>query len=121
MNEQFYSNNQRELANLIILFRELTDVYNNQFTLYLDKDYWEVFDLRIGKPIFRHKFKELKPLSDNMRRLTHAIIDCGTIRFMKNKQPNQVQAGAVRFLMRLYGEEQLNYFLQYERERKRNN
>lgn len=111
MNEQFYSTKQLELANIIIIFRELTDVYNNQFTLYLDKDFWEVFDMRIGKTIFRHKFKELKPLSENMRRLTNAIIECGAIKYMKNKKPNIVQSCALKYITRLYGEEQLNYFI----------
>ena len=111
MNNQFNSRNQYELAQIIVDFRELSALHDKQFTLYLDVDYWEIFDMRFGKTIIRHEYKHIRKLHEDILHLTNSIMHVGCIKFRPNKQPNTNQSWALKFLKTLYNDDELKYFL----------
>lgn len=111
MNEQFISRNRFELSQVISEFRETTAVYQDNLSLYLDRNYWEVFDLRIGKTIFRHEFKHIKTLIDDLRRFRDAISEVSLIKFRIDKLPSRHQSACYRYLQRFYDNQQILYFV----------
>lgn len=110
MNHQFISRNQSELLNVIIRFRELTHIYQDFLTLYLEKDFWEIFDMRVGRTIFRHRFKHVSALLENIRRLEHAILEVGCIKYRIDGKPSKVQSNCIKFLQTLYKPSEIIYF-----------
>lgn len=101
-NAQFISRNITELADVIIKFRELNDCYDDNLILSLEQNYWEVFDLRLCKPIYRCEFKHIKPLTEFLFQLR---IDLGRIYILREtkKLPNVAEASSIKRLYRLFG------------------
>lgn len=108
MNEQFLYRNQTEISQVITVFRELQSIHN--FGLFLDKDNWEIIDLEFGITIIRREFKQVKSLVDEMRHIRQSIVECGCIRYNREKRMNQRQSWAYRYLQKIYPEH-YNYFV----------
>lgn len=107
MNNQFISRNQLELVKVLTTFRELTALYQENLCLYLDKDHWELFDTRVCRTIFRHKFKNVNQFINDMNMFQNAIINCA---LMYIKPNNKSVTYSLRFLSKYYKSHELIYF-----------
>lgn len=103
--EQFITRSNFEFSNLINMFFELNSVYDNQFTLYLDTQGWELFDLRRARSIYRYDFKHIRQFTDDMRILSRDFLNLssGTIHINRGKRPKSHETWSIKKLMRLYG------------------
>lgn len=108
MNEQFLYHNQTEISKLITVFRDLQTVHN--FGLFLDKDGWELIDLYFGQTILRRKFTQVKPMIEEIQHIKHSIVECGCIRYRRNKPVSSSQSWALKHLQKIYPEH-YNYFV----------
>lgn len=108
MNQQFISSNQFAIAKMISTYKELIDMYSH-LTLYLDSTGWEIFDVRIGKPIFRHSFKHIKALTEDLQKFTHHYINLVDL---YHRLPDKQVSGkrALNYFTKYYNEEELKYF-----------
>lgn len=111
MNEQFISRNQTKLAEVITVFKELTDSNNQRFCLYVDSTSWELFDQFVGRTIFRHEFKHIYTLIDNMRLLNQMIMNTAFIPWRKDGHLKHKEASAVKYLNKLYSESEVNFII----------
>lgn len=109
-NEQFITRNFNELGRVILAFRELDEVYPQNLCLYLDKNYWEVFDIRCGKAIIRHDFKHLTQLSSDMKTIKLDIIQLGYYSIHPKQVKRQCAKWAFTRLSRIYSPSELKYF-----------
>lgn len=102
--EQLLSRNKVEFAELVQIFHELNSVYNNQYSLYLDMDYWELFDLRVARPIIRHEFKHFNQFTSDMKRLYHSILMTASanIRCNRYQKPKNNEIWHIKHIIKLY-------------------
>lgn len=102
--EQLLSRNHIEFSELVMTFQDLNSVYDNQFTLYLDFQGWELFDLRIGKVIFRHKFQHFRQFTKDMLRLANDLTNLGmaNISCNRGRRPKNSEIWSIKFLLRFY-------------------
>lgn len=102
---QFISRNMQELAEVIIRFKNLDAVYHGNLSLYLDGDIWEVFDMRRAIPLFRHDFKHIRQLCQDMRILTNDFANLGMVihSISRGRRPNHGEAVSIKHLYRIYG------------------
>lgn len=100
-NYQFITRNTSELADIIVVFRELNTVCDKQLILSLDKDSWEVFDLRRCEPLCRYGFKQIRPFREWMVRLKQDIINVSMASYRKS--PTGSQVSSIKRLYKLYG------------------
>lgn len=96
---------------LISQFHELNEVYDNQYSLYLDVDGFELFDMRLGKSVFRSSFKHRKTFTEFLVRLKNDIIQVGCIKYRRDGKPSSAQSWALKSLLKSYDETEISYFL----------
>lgn len=101
----FISRNTQELAEVIIRFKNLDAVYRGNLSLYLDSDFWEVFDVRRGMVLFRHSFKHVRQLCEDMRILTHDFANLGLVihSISRGRKPNVSESVSIKHLYCIYG------------------
>jgi hypothetical protein len=102
LNEQFVSRNIQELADVIIDFRELNDVCDSNLYLTLEQDYWEIFDGRACKSIFRYPFKHICALKESMHQLKRDFINVGVVA-ATSKPIDKTEFASIRRLYNMYG------------------
>lgn len=102
--EQLLSRNAFYFAEMISVFQELNRLYLEQFTLYLDSDGWELFDIRVGRSIIRHEFRHYRQFIIDMRSL-HRTMSCvafASLRLQSGKLPKPHESRAISKLSRIY-------------------
>lgn len=102
LNEQFVTRNIRELADVIIDFRELNDVCDSNLYLTLEQDHWEVFDGRVCKSILRYPFKHIRILKEEMNQLRRDFIKVGLVA-ATGKPIDKTEHASIRRLYNMYG------------------
>ena len=111
-NEQFIARNIYEFGNMLIAFRELNQHYNCNLILSLDGDEWIIFDLRVGRDIYKCKFKHWKDFQTFCCQLLRDISKCGFahigLRYGRNIQ--QSETWSINRLSKIYTEEEMLYF-----------
>lgn len=110
-NNQFLSRNQTEIIRVFLAYRELLEVHPS-YVMYMDKTSWELFDPDFGVTIFRHEFKHLKSMLEELRQLRYDIIAVGCIKYREytDRPAKRTQTCALKRLLNYYTDEQLNYF-----------
>lgn len=102
--EQLLSRNQIEFSDMVYTFHELNSVYDNQFTLYLDSNGWELFDLRIGKSILKAEFKHFRQFTSDMKKLTNDI--CNVVlakqRLNRHQKPKLNEVWSIKAILKHY-------------------
>lgn len=101
---QLLSRNHVEFAEMISVFHDLNSVYDNQFTLYLDMDGWELFDVRTARTIFRRPFNQFRHFTSDMIKLRQDMINVGTanIRVNRQQRPNKNESWSIKSLLKFY-------------------
>lgn len=102
--EQLLSRNVIEFSDLVHEFQQLNQVYENQFTLYLDVNGWELFDMRIAKTIIRHEFRHFRQFITDLISLRNMICNAGmaSLRLQRGKLPKAHETRAIKRLCRIY-------------------
>lgn len=102
---QFISRNHKELSEVIQKFMELSDVYDNNVSLYLDRDTWEIFDTRAGIPVISHPFKSLNRMRSDIIQLRSDIILIywANQRILANNKPKIPEIWSAKRLYKIYG------------------
>ena len=110
--EQLISRNVLELADVIRTFHELNDCYQNQFTIYLDSQVWELFDTRISKTIISHKFKHFNQFTSDMRKLIRDIINVTTLGASLGRgcKPKPCEVWSIKNIVKHYGLDDRYFF-----------
>lgn len=103
--QQLCNRNVIEFSDMCHQFHELNSVYDNQFTMYLDSNGWELFDLRIGRTILKNDFKHFRQFTSDMRRLMNNIVNVGMANILVNRniRPKQEHVWSIKALIKLYG------------------
>lgn len=103
-NEQLINRNHVEFSDMVYVFLELNSVYDNQFTLYLDTNGWELFDIRTGKSIIHHQFKHFRQFTFDMKKLMRDIINVGSanIRVNRDRKPKPSEVWSIKSLLKIY-------------------
>ena len=101
---QLLSRNHVEFAEMISVFHDLNAVYDNQFTLYLDMDGWELFDVRTARMIFRRPFSQFRHFTSDMIKMRQDLINVGTanIRVNRQQRPNKNESWSIKSLLKFY-------------------
>lgn len=102
--EQLLTRNVIEFSDMVYVFHELNSVYENQFSMYLDSDGWELFDMRTAQTIIRHDFKHFRQFTSDMRKLKNDIINVGmaSIRVNAFKLPKKHEVWSIKSLLKKY-------------------
>lgn len=102
--EQLLSRNVIEFSDLVYQFHELNSAYDNQFTLYLDMNGWELFDMRVSRPIIRHEFKHFRQFTSDMRRLYNDILNVSMANISCNRdlKPKPNHIWSVKYIIKKY-------------------
>lgn len=112
MHEQFLSKYQYEIARMIQAFIELNSAYENQYCLYMDSDGWEIFDTRVGRPIFKGTIRQVGYLFTEMRKLTNditAVFLCRS-RINRNQRMKRTHFCSCKRLSKIYDLEDTYFF-----------
>lgn len=110
INEQFITRNHNLLADVILSYRQLEEIYEGNVCLYLDSNSWEVFDMRCAKVLIRHEFKHLTSLIEDLKKLRLDMINLGYYSTYTKSVKQQNARWAWKRLSKLYNEEELKYF-----------
>lgn len=104
MHEQLISRNRMELSEVVASFMDLNNTYHNDYSLYLDQNGWEVFDLRCGRSIIRHEFKHFNHLISDMKRMSRALLDAFSAysRLCRSQKPKPGEIWSIKFLLNYY-------------------
>lgn len=130
MNEQLLSRNHVEFSDMVYTFHELNSVYENQFSLYLDINGWELFDIRVGKSILRNDFKHFRQFTSDMKKLMYDFCNVGSanIRLNRNQKPKPNEIWAIKYLLKHYPlsdnylfKEKLQSYIRYGNIKEKNN
>lgn len=102
---QFIGRNSYELMELMRSFHEVNRYYGNQLLLTLDATDWELFDLRISRPLLRVPFKKLNDLRLYLRNLYY---DMSCIRMLNSiyngsRKLKKSELYSCRRILNLYG------------------
>lgn len=102
--EQLISRNAVELSEVIRIFHELNDCYQEQFVIYMDSHSWELFDTRIGKTIISHEFKHFNQFSADMRKLMRDIINVTTLSASlgRGRKPKPCEVWSIKSILKKY-------------------
>ena len=108
---QFISRNQNDILDVFNKYRELLDVHDH-FVMYMDKESWELFDTNCAKVIFRHKFKHLKSLKEDLMKFRRDLINVGCIRYRESSRQNlsPKETWSLKALQKIYNEYELNFY-----------
>ena len=103
--DQLISRNALELADVIRSFHELNACYQDQFTIYLDSQVWELFDTRISKTIISHEFKHFNQFRSDMRKLQRDILNVTVLgqSLGRGYKPKPVDVWSIKAIIKLYG------------------
>lgn len=107
-NEQFISTNCYHIGEMLVTFKEVMQMYPN-IVLYLDSDGWEILDTRCAKPLFRHSFKHIKALKEDLLAFRRNYIN---LVYLSHRIPEKRVNGkrSLNYFRNLYTEEELKYF-----------
>ena len=110
--EQLISRNHHELAEVIRVFHELNESYQDQFCIYMDSQAWELFDTRVCRTIIKHSFKHFKQFKQDMMKLHHDIINVGCVAFSigRYRKPKPSEVWSIKALLNIYGFEDKYFF-----------
>lgn len=102
--ENLLLRNQVEMSELVSAFHELNSVYDNQYTLYLDMQGWELLDLRIAKVIFRMEFRHFRTFTQSMKKLMNDLCNVGVANQLVNRsrKPKQNMIWSIKAVMLHY-------------------
>ena len=105
IHEQLISRNVLELADVIRSFHELNTCYQDQFTIYLDSQVWELFDTRVSRTIIRHEFKHFNKFRSDMRKLQRDILNVTVLgqSLGRGYKPKPVDVWSIKSILNLYG------------------
>lgn len=79
---QFITRNSVDLMELLQTFHEVNHYYHGMFVLTIDTTHWELYDLRISRPIVRFPFKKIGAFRTYLKNLMH---DMSTVRFLDSR------------------------------------
>ena len=110
--EQLISRNHHELAEVIRVFLELNESYQDQFCIYMDSQNWELFDTRVCRTIIKHEFKHFNQFKHDMMKLRRDIINVGCVNYSigRQRRPKPVEVWSIKALINLYGFEDKYFF-----------
>lgn len=110
--EQLISRSHNELAEVVRMFHELNDCYRNQFTIYMDSDSWELFDMRTASVIIRHEFKHMITFAKDMRQLARDIVNvvCVNMSLGRGRKPTLSEVWSIKRIARIYGADDTYFF-----------
>lgn len=102
--ENLLLRNQVEMSELVSVFHELNSVYDNQYTLYLDMQGWELLDLRTAKVIFRMEFRHFRTFTQSMKKLMNDLCNVGVANQLVNRgrKPKQNMIWSIKAIMLHY-------------------
>lgn len=102
--EQLLSRNHVEFSDMVYTFHEINSVYENQFTLYLDSNGWELFDIRVGKCILKNDFKHFRQFIQDMKKLQNDI--CNVMlsgqKLNRHQRPSKSEVWSIKALLQHY-------------------
>ena len=104
LHEQLISRNALELSDVIRAFHELNGCYQDQYTIYLDSQVWELFDTRVSKTIIRHEFKHFNKFRSDMRKLQRDIINVTILgqSLARGYKPKLTDVWSIKSILKLY-------------------
>lgn len=108
---QFLDRNSVELSDLMIAFHELNYCYDYQMILTVDNSSWELYDLRVSKPLVRLPFKKIRDMRLYITGLLH---DISCVRLIDSvyrgrRKLKRTEVYSFRRIINLYGYD--DYFI----------
>lgn len=109
---QLLARNHVEFSEMISVFHDLNAVYDNQFSLYLDSNGWELFDIRTAKCIIHRSFNQFRQFTTEMVKLRQDIINVGlaNIRVNRQQKPNKNESWSIKSLLKIYSVQDYYFF-----------
>lgn len=102
---QYLSRYSSDLADMMVSFHELNHYYGNQLILSVDSKNWELFDLRISKPIVSFPFKKVFDFRLFFNNLLHDMCNAHLLNsiYMGNRKLKRTEYYSIKRILNLYG------------------